>query len=185
MEPYIRISTLNDFLFCPKSIYFHQLYEPLEKNIYQDTPQLKGTHAHTTIDKKDYSTSKEVLQGTAVFSEKYHLTGKIDLFHIGKKTLMERKKHISRVYQGQIYQLYGQYFCLLEMGYEVKKLKLYSMDDNKVYEIPIPDKQEVQKFEKFIEDFWHFDPAKADFQANPKKCAKCIYAELCDSVCKE
>ena len=36
------------------------------------------------------------------------------------------------------YQLYAQYFCLREMGYEVEKLKLYSLDDNKVYEIPLP-----------------------------------------------
>ena len=182
MTPHIRISTLNDFIFCPKSIYFHQLYENIEKSAYQDTPQLKGTHAHEKIDKKDYSTSKEILQGLSIYSEKYHLTGKIDLFHLEKKTLMERKKHISKVYQGQIYQLYGQYFCLTEMGYEVKKLKLYSMDDNKVYEIPIPNEQATREFEELINRFQHFDPAQTDFQANPKKCAKCIYRELCDSA---
>jgi len=95
---------------------------------------------------------------------------------------MERKSHISEVYQGQIYQLYGQYFCLTEMGYQVEKLKLYSMDDNKVYEIPLPDEKAIRTFEAFLEEYQHFNPAASDFVADPEKCAGCIYRELCNSA---
>jgi CRISPR-associated protein Cas4 len=137
---------------------------------------------HTKIDQGKYSTSKDILQGTSVYSEKYHLAGKIDVFHIKKKSLMERKTHISEVYQGYVYQLYAQYFCLTEMGYQIEKLKLYSMDDNKVYEIPLPDEQTIKAFETFLDTYQHFSPASSGFTANPEKCVKCIYRELCDSA---
>lgn len=67
------------------------------------------------------------------------------------------------------------------MGYEVEKLKLYSLDDNKVYEIPLPNEQEIQAFEAFLEEYRAFDPRKSAFQAQKDKCENCIYAELCDS----
>lgn len=181
MDQYIRISTLNDFIFCPKSIYFHNLYENYEKQLYQDTPQIRGTLNHSLIDSGNYSTSKDILQGTSVFCEKYGLVGKIDCFHVGKKSLIERKTHISQVYQGQIYQLYAQYFCLTEMGYEVEKLKLYSLDDNKAYEISLPNEEEIQAFEAFLAEYRAFDPRQSAFQAQKDKCENCIYAELCDS----
>lgn len=180
MDQYIRISSLNDFIFCPYSIYFHNLYENYEKQLYQDTPQINGTLNHSLIDSGNYSTSKDILQWTAVFSEKYGLIGKIDCFHIAKKSLIERKSHISEVYLGMKYQLYAQYFCLTEMGYEVEKLKLYSLDDNKVYEIPLPNKEEIQTFEALLEEYKRFDPRNSDFKPQLDKCQNCIYAELCD-----
>jgi CRISPR-associated protein Cas4 len=94
---------------------------------------------------------------------------------------MERKSHISEVYQGYIYQLYAQYFCLTEMGYQVEKLKLYSMDDNKVYEIPLPNEQTTKEFEAFLDQYQHFFPADISFIPNAEKCTNCIYHELCDS----
>jgi CRISPR-associated protein Cas4 len=95
---------------------------------------------------------------------------------------MERKSHISEVYQGYIYQLYAQYFCLTEMGYQVEKLKLYSMDDNKVYEIPLPSEEDIRAFEAFLDRYQHFNPASSDFTPNAEKCKNCIYCELCDSA---
>ena len=66
MDQYIRISSLNDFIFCPYSIYFHNLYENYEKQLYQDTPQINGTLNHSLIDSGNYSTSKDILQWTGV-----------------------------------------------------------------------------------------------------------------------
>ena len=97
MDQYILISSLNDFIFCPKSIYFHRLYEPYEQEMYHSTYQVNWNIAHSKVDKKDYSTSKDILQSKMVFSEKYWLVWKIDLFHIWKKSLIERKAHISKV----------------------------------------------------------------------------------------
>ena len=78
------------------------------------------------------------------------------------------------------YQLYAQYSCLIEMGYEVEKLKLYSLDDNKVYEIPLPNEEEIQTFEVFLEEYKRFDPRNSGFKPQLDKCQNCIYAELCD-----
>ncbi len=39
-EQTIAISQLNDFVFCPVSIYFHQLYYDTETTLYQSKPQI-------------------------------------------------------------------------------------------------------------------------------------------------
>ena len=41
--------------------------------------------------------------------------GKVDMFKKKEKILIERKYQLKQVFQGQIYQLWAQYFCLLEM----------------------------------------------------------------------
>ncbi|MDD4530863.1 MAG: type V CRISPR-associated protein Cas4, partial [Candidatus Gracilibacteria bacterium] len=82
METYIKISTLNDFIFCPKSIYYHNLYDNYDKKVYQEKPQIVGTIAHQNIDNKTYSTEKKYLQAMEVYSVRYGLLGKIDLFDI-------------------------------------------------------------------------------------------------------
>ncbi len=99
MENYIRISTLNDFVFCPKSIYYHELYKKYNTDLYQEQAQVDGKINHAPIDTKSYSSSREILQGLDVYSDKYGLCGKIDLYHKTKKSLMERKSEITRLYQ--------------------------------------------------------------------------------------
>ena len=71
MEEIILISYLNDFIFCPVSIYFHKLYGNLEQTLYQREYQINGKLAHRTIDEKKYSTSAKILQGIDVYTEKY------------------------------------------------------------------------------------------------------------------
>jgi CRISPR-associated protein Cas4 len=181
MESYIQITLLNDFLFCPRSIYFHRLYEKYEWQNYKDTPQLKGTLNHETIEDKTYSTRKELLQGLPVWSEQYTLCGKIDVFNTKTGELIERKTHIKYVYDGYKYQLYAQYFCLQEMGYEVKKLFLHSLKDNKRYEIPLPNEEEKQKFATLVQEVQDFS-LHTPFTPNSEKCKNCIYAGLCDKT---
>lgn len=97
----IAISYLNDFIFCPVSIYFHQLDQ--EENILiQSSDQINGTDAHKNSDLATYSTKKTMLQGIGIYCEKYNLFGKIDIFDVEKGILTERKKkiknHIRRIY---------------------------------------------------------------------------------------
>lgn len=181
VEDYIPISFLNDFIFCPRSIYFHQLYAKSEETLYQTTEQTEGKAAHATLDTKTYTTAKFVLQTIDVYSEKYGIGGKIDSFDQNKKLLTERKKKINTIYDGYVYQLYAQYHCLTEMGYRVEKIRLYSMDDNKCYPIALPkDDQERQKgFERLLESIREFK-LEDIFEANTNKCKHCIYSNLCD-----
>jgi CRISPR-associated exonuclease Cas4 len=179
MEPYIQISKINDFIFCPKSIYFHGIYENFSEKTYHQSPQVKGRIKHESIDYGKYSTAKRYLQGLEVYSEKYNLAGKIDIYDKEEKSLIERKNKIVKIYDGYRYQLYAQYFCMTEMNYEVKKLYFYSMTDNKKYEIDLPKGDELERFENTISEMRSFDMLKNNFKQSPAKCAKCIYAELC------
>ncbi|MCL2031954.1 MAG: type V CRISPR-associated protein Cas4 [Methanomassiliicoccaceae archaeon] len=185
-ENTILLSNINDFIFCPVSIYFHNLMEDADRMMSQSTCQINGTHAHKTIEDGRYTSRKDVLQGIEVYCEKYDLMGKIDLFDIKKGLLTERKKKISQLYDGQVFQIYGQYFALKEMGYKVNKIRVHSMDDNKNYDISIPeyDVDMVDKFEETIRDMHAFNPGDY-IQTNPCKCSNCIYEPMCGSSCLE
>lgn len=180
MESYIKLSTLNDFIFCPKSIYYHNLYDNYEKKLYQEEAQIAWSIAHEAVDNKTYSSRKDILQWLEVYSEKYWIAWKIDIFHIKEGKLIERKNKIEKIYLGYKYQLWGQMYCLQEMWYKVEKLEFYSMQDNKTYRVYKPSIDEELKFLKMLESYKKFDLLKTDWTQNTEKCLRCIYKELCD-----
>lgn len=186
-ENSITISNLNDFIFCPASIYFHSLDYDTEVMTYQNSDQLNGTAAHKTVDSGTYSSKKSILQSITIYSEKYNLSGKIDLYDSEKHHLIERKKKVQKIYDGYVFQVYAQYFGLIELGYKVDKISIYSIDDNRKYPIPLPSEDSVMfdKFEKVIDSMNNF---KFDnfHQNNINKCNRCIYEPLCSfSALKE
>ena len=180
MDNLITISTLNDFIFCPVSIYFHKIERGVNVIMTQTYDQLAGTNAHQHVDEQTYSDRRAILQGTMVYSEKYRLIGKIDIFDINKGLLTERKRKITTIYDGYIFQLYAQYFALQEMGYSVKILRFYSSSDNKVHSVlkPSEDIDMFNKFEATIKAIHEFE-FTTFVQENVKKCERCIYEELC------
>ncbi len=183
----IIISNLNDFIFCPVSIYFHSLEPTPEDILAKETYQLNGTNAHKKSDSATYSTKRNMLQGISVYSSTYDLSGKIDTFDSEKGILTERKNKISVVYDGYVFQLYAQYFALTDMGYNVNQLRLYSLKDNKTYKIKKPE-EDAEMFEKFktlINSIKAFDFDGFE-QNNNSKCNNCIYEPQCSySICKE
>jgi CRISPR-associated protein Cas4 len=179
MEQYVQISKINDFIFCPKSVFLHSIYESFDTSTYHDTPQIVGKKNHENIDKGKYSSAKRYLQGTPVYCRKYNVMGNIDVYDQQKKSLIERKTKIKKIYDGYKYQLYAQYFALKEMGYDVEKLFLHSLKDNKRYEIPIPDSLETDKFERTIHWMQKFDILWDEVNVCSEKCDNCIYRPLC------
>lgn len=181
MEEYILISWLNDFIFCPISIYFHNMYESLEKTVYNTTFQTKGLNVHEKLDTETYSKSKHILQGKDVCSNLYGIYGKIDIYNTNTKVLTERKRKITTIYDGYIFQLYAQYLCLTEMGFEVQKLELYSYKDNKKYEILLPEdnREMYDKFIKLLDEIRDFSISEY-IPTNIEKCNNCIYNNMCD-----
>lgn len=179
MDSCIQISKLNDFIFCPYSLYFHSIYDNFAKRTYQRTPQIVGTIKHETIDEKRYANCKKYLVGAEVYSEKYNLIGKIDIYDKENRILIERKTKIKDIFDGYKYQLYGQMFCLQEMGYEVRGIHIYSMVDNKKYVIDLPNEEEKRKFENVISAIENFNATKTNGSVNGNKCINCIYSELC------
>lgn len=180
MENPIAITLLNDFIFCPASIYFHNLDAETNLLSYQNEAQINGTDSHKKTDEHKYSDKTSILQAIFVYCEKYNLYGKIDVFDTSSGILTERKKKIARVYEGYIFQLYAQYFALTEMGYKVRSMRLYSMDDNKVYPVLLPadNIKMLQKFEALTANIQKFD-FKYFKQQNSEKCKRCIYEPLC------
>ena len=181
MELYLKITYLNDFIFCPLSICYHQLYGDLAERLYYDNAQLDGKAAHSAIDEKRYSTHKNILQGIDVYSDEFKLCGKIDIFDVDKGLLTERKKHISQIYDGYVFQLYAQCLCLREMGYTVKEIRFYSSDDNKVYPQKLPEEnpEMFEKFKSTNENMQFFNPAEY-IPKSAEKCCNCIYNDFCD-----
>jgi CRISPR-associated exonuclease Cas4 len=178
MYDYIQISTINDFIFCERSLYFHGIYYSFEDRHYKAEPQVIGTIRHEASDTGRYSSRSRYLQGMEVFSAKYGLVGKIDIYDQETRTLIERKTKIKRVYPGYRYQLYAQYEALTEMGYPVERMFLHSLEDNRKYPVRYGG-QDMYFFHKTLAAIQEFDLAKSRPLENIGKCSRCIYRELC------
>ena len=150
MDSAIPISAINDFLYCPKSLYMHGVYSSFETSVYHDTPQINGTIAHENIDERRYTTSRDILQGLSVYSSRLGIKGKIDVYDTKNKFLIERKYRVKNIYTGFRYQLYAQMYCLEETGLKVAKLFIHSLFDNRRFKIPLPSAEEKIKFEEVI-----------------------------------
>ncbi|MDP3988888.1 MAG: type V CRISPR-associated protein Cas4 [bacterium] len=162
MEQYIQISKLNDFLYSPQSLYLHSVYESFGDVVYKEEPQLLGQKVHEAIEDGRYSSEKRYLLGLSVYSEKYNLGGKIDIYDQKTRTLIERKARIKTIYDGHRYQLWAQRFCLEEMGYHVDAMVVRSVLDNKKYTIRPPVPFEVREFEYVLKKIREYDPCKED-----------------------
>jgi CRISPR-associated protein Cas4 len=174
---YIPISKINDFVFCPYSLYFHSVYNGFDEKNYKAGPQIAGKLAHKNIDDKKYSSRAKYLIGVEVFSEKYGLIGKIDIYDCHNKILRERKKKINKIYDGYIFQIYAQKVALEEMGYKVERMELCSLDGNKKYPVKVSLAQK-EKFLQVLKEIREFN-FLSEKPNNTKKCKNCIYRELC------
>lgn len=185
MEDYIHISTLNDFVFCPYSIYLQGVYMDTDEGQYKAMPQTQGKVAHKTTDKKTASNRSDDILSLPVYSEEYGLMGKIDLYKQKEKKLIERKYQLKQIFQGQIYQLWAQMLCLREMGYEVNSLAFYETSTNKMVSVDMPTENDIEEFRQFIIGFRNFDPASTHFSINRNKCIRCVYCNLCDKTTED
>jgi len=182
MESYLPISYLNDFVFCPYSIYLHQVFDNNNEVVYSAKPQQRGRLAHDNIDAfKKSSPSMAILKGIYVISNRLGIYGKIDTLYVKEKKLVESKYRISTLYRGYYYQLWAQYFALTEMGYHVNEICFYSISDKKTYPVKRPGTEELKELRAHIKKIARFDFDRS-INVNPAKCQHCIYASLCDKT---
>lgn len=67
------------------------------------------------------------------------------------------------------------------MGYKVKQIRFYSSDDNKIYDVELPENN-IEMFEKFKKtniEMQNFDVGKYEPKSEDK-CRHCIYNDFCD-----
>jgi CRISPR-associated protein Cas4 len=152
-----------------------------DEELVHAVPQTRGRVAHESIDEKKYSTRKDEIMGMSVYSNELGIVGKIDIYKCNEKLLIERKYQLNAIYQGQIYQLWAEYFCMIEMGYEVGKLAFYAIATNKTFPVTIPNKADKKELQDFILRFKQFNPEQP-VDINTNKCTHCIYCALCDKV---
>ena len=181
MDDYISISQLNDFIFCPYSIYLHNVYVDADEGLYHAKPQTRGRFAHESIDNKKYSNRKKILQSLPVISDSLGLIGKIDIYNEDEKRLIERKYELKNIYQGQLYQLWAQYFCLKEMGYDVNSIEFYEISTNRRIPIDLPTDEQIKELKQFIESFREYEPTNC-IKININKCKHCVYCNICDKA---
>lgn len=155
-----------------------------DEGLYHATPQTRGKIAHEATDNKTSSNRQSDLLSLPVYSTRYKLMGKVDMYRKREKLLIERKYQLKNIYQGQIYQLWAQYFCLLEMGYEVEQIAFYEISTNKMIPVSLPNENDIKQFTTFVENFHQFNPADT-IPVNSNKCKHCIYCNLCDKTEEE
>lgn len=152
-----------------------------DEGVYHATPQTRGRIAHETVDEKRTSNRTDELQSLPVISHIYGLMGKIDIYRGREKKLVERKYQLKNIYQGQIYQLWAQYLCMVEMGYEVNAIAFYEISTNKMIPVELPSEEQLSQFRQFIMAYRSYDPADP-IKTNKSKCSHCIYCSLCDKT---
>lgn len=185
MFDYIPISTLNDFIFCPYSVYLHNVYMETDETMYHATPQTKGKVAHESVDKKTACNRADDLLSLPVYSEKYGLMGKIDVYKRKEKKLIERKYQLKQIFQGQIYQLWAQMLCLMEMGEKIESLAFYETSTNKMIPVEMPTEEDLQRFKDFLHSFRTYNPECTPISINRNKCIHCVYCNLCDKTTED
>lgn len=177
----VPISMLNDFVFCPYSIYLHNIYMEADEDTYHAVPQVRGKISHDTIDKKNYSSSKDVLVSLPVFSNRLDVYGVIDIYDKKQKQLTERKYRLKNIFRGQLYQLWAQYYCMIEMGYSVEKIAFYEKSTNVSHFVSVPSEEDILELKDAIERVRCFSP-DSEFVQDAGKCSHCIYVNMCDKT---
>lgn len=117
MELYLKISYLNDFIFCPLSIYYHQLYGDLSERMYYGSSQLDGKAAHSAIDEQGYSTHKNILQGMDILFTMIFVTVHLFQKHIamgfsyklGKSLSILKALNLGQVSEKDFWKNQNQY----------------------------------------------------------------------------
>ncbi len=156
--------------------------QPHDEELYKATPQTIGDLAHQGSDNKSGSTRKDDIMALHVWCDELGIFGRIDMYKSDRHLLVERKNQLKRIFRGQIYQLWGQYFCLTEMGYPIDHLAFYEIRTRAMDPIELPNEEEKRELKDMIERFRLFDPASTPFDITPNKCTHCIYCNLCDKT---
>ena len=152
-----------------------------DKDVYHAKPQTRGRNAHETVDVKNVSKSNNIIEALPIISHELGIFGKIDIYNLKSKSLIERKYALKKIYQGQYYQLWAQYFCMKEMGYEIDSLSFYEISTRKTISVEKPRKHDKDELINFINSYRNYD-LHAPFTINRNKCSHCIYCNLCDKT---
>ena len=167
----VNISDLNQYLYCPRRLYYLMFYHTQGLNF----PLADGRSKHENQSRRGGWYREMYLK-----SEKLHLHGKIDLLE-GKTTLTPvERKHGSSYYENDEIQLAA--YCMLLEDYLEEPVRmgyLYLFGTNERYAIIITDwhREKVLEVTQGIRNM-NLDSIP-DFADNLNKCKKCSTVMYC------
>lgn len=169
--PLVNTSDLNQYLYCPRRLYYLMFYHTQGLNFVLADGRSK--HAHQSRRGQWY---REMY----LRSEKLHLHGKIDLLEGKTKLTPVERKHGTSFFDNDEVQLAA--YCMLLEDYldePVRMGYLYLFGTNERYAITITDWHR-NKVVQVVEAIRNMSLDKIpDFADNPKKCEKCSTAAYC------
>jgi CRISPR-associated exonuclease Cas4 len=169
--PLVNTSDLNQYLYCPRRLYYLMFYQTQELNFVLADGRSKHVHQ---------SRRGQWYREMYLRSEKLHLHGKIDLLEGKTKLTPVERKHGTSFFDNDEVQL-AAYCMLLEdyLGEPVRMGYLYLFGTNERYAITITDwhRNKVLEIVQAIRSM-RLDRIP-DFADNPKKCEKCSTSAYC------
>lgn len=185
----ITASMIRQYLFCPR-IPFYQL----TRNLPLQKPQWvrEGEKQHETMEQlfkrrhleRFGINDAKISYRFKVYSKKMRIQGIVDcLLRNNENSVcpIEFKLSCRRPEIGQILQLSAYMFCLEEMGYDVLRGFLCSIEHKKIHEV----KKEKEYFNKiqFIRENIYQDFEKGllpDSSVSMNKCYACEFLRFCN-----
>ena len=168
---FVNVSDLNQYLYCPRRLYYLMFYHTQGLNF----PLADGRLKHANQSRRGGWYREMYLR-----SEKLHLHGKIDLLE-GKTTLTPvERKHGSSYFENDEIQLAA--YCMLLEDYLEEPVRmgyLYLFGTNERYAITITDwhREKVLEITQAIRSMSLV--SIPDFADNPKKCKMCSTVQYC------
>ena len=180
MEDIIAISTLNQYVFCPRRCALMHI-----EGIWSDNEHTaKGTILHEHADERGYETigKARVLRALPLYSHKYGLSGKADIVEVRGKEIIpvEYKKGKRREFDNDNIQLTAQALCLEEMfETEIKRGFIYHASSKKRREVLIDEdlrKATIETIEKVRELLSNEHIPSAEYKP---RCEGCSLYNIC------
>ena len=169
--PLVNTSDLNQYLYCPRRLYYLMFYQTQGLNFV--LAEGRSKHAHQSRRGQWY---REMY----LRSEKLHLHGKIDLLEGKTKLTPVERKRGSSYHDNDEVQLAA--YCMLLEDYldePVRMGYLYLFGTNERYAITITDwhREKVLQVVQAIRNMT-LDNIP-EFVDNPNKCEKCSTVQYC------
>lgn len=180
MTDIIAISTLNQFIFCPRRCALMHVEGIWSANEHT----AKGTILHTHADERGYEVigNAKLLRALPLYSTQYGLSGKADIVEIrGEETIpVEYKKGKKRVFDNDNIQLTAQALCLEEMFQtKISRGFIYHASSKKRREVTIDESlrtETIKTIEIVRELLAHENIPKAEYKP---RCEGCSLYNIC------
>lgn len=184
---YLPLSFIAEFEYCPRSAYYLITDAPKlrdENNFIQD-----GRELHQKVDDgyKFFKKTKKVESSVKIFSEKYGISGKIDIVEFHENNIIipvELKRGKSRESSMHAIQLALSAICLKEIfpDAKIENGAIFFCEDRQKIEIFFTDEliKKAQNIASFLKEKNSKMLIPKDFPAlKDSRCVGCCFYQLC------